>query len=173
MIRCDVCGEYNGDTRETCFQCGESLHNPQGIERRVMCDGCGNVYTTARRYCPQCGGLLREFSGSTEMARLIRAQRELDATELPCWEKVLCYLIPGFGIGMSRYAYFQGDVKKAEQLWTHGWIGSVLQLVILVLMLIVLIIADASLPGHRFDPNQLPEVTVTSGSGYGVEEDIP
>ncbi len=89
MIQCPNCGSFNGDSREICVDCGASLNNPQGVERRVLCSRCSKVYTTKARYCPACGGKLDAFKGSVEMAKLIRDQRELDATELPGWEKAL------------------------------------------------------------------------------------
>jgi len=52
MITCPNCGELNGEVRETCWKCGKSLNNPQGVERRAICSPCSNIYTTAARYCP-------------------------------------------------------------------------------------------------------------------------
>jgi len=81
MIKCPYCGEYNGDTRETCFKCGESLNNPQNIEQRKMCTICGEVVRTTAHRCPRCGGLLQRFDGTEAEAEEIRAQKQYEISK--------------------------------------------------------------------------------------------
>lgn len=78
MIKCPICGEYNGDTRETCFKCGESLNNPQNIEQQKMCTICGEVVRTTEHRCAHCGGLLQRFDGTEAEAEEIRAQKQYE-----------------------------------------------------------------------------------------------
>ena len=136
MITCPKCGELNGETRETCWKCGESLNNPQGVERRVMCSQCSSVYTTSARYCPRCGGLLRPFSGSAEDARLIRNQREEEATRPHPALIVLCCLLPGFALRNAHVVWL--DERQREWFRIFGLLITPVHLIILIVLSIIL-----------------------------------
>ena len=136
MITCPKCGELNGDTRETCWKCGESLNNPQGVERHAICSQCSTVYTTAARYCPRCGGLLRNFSGSVEEARLIREQREDEAAR-PCTAMiVLSCLLPGFALRQAHVLYL--DEQQRQWYRTFGLLITAVHIVILAILAVIL-----------------------------------
>jgi len=129
MIKCPYCGEYNGDTRETCFKCGESLNNPQNIEQRKMCTICGEVVRTTAHRCPRCGGLLQRFDGTEAEAEEIRAQKQYEISK-PDLETSLLY--PGESFSALRRAVKRRDGRG---VWLYILLTAVALLIAAVFLL--------------------------------------